>query len=271
MNGSKGRWSDRSAAPDSAAVYSRPPAAIALRTAEIYRGVLSDSSALRSGNFASIAASDLERMFARYDAAFFDGRLRRMVDEQAEGRLTFRLSRRMTSAGGTTTRWVRDGRFDGRPGKRTRFEIAVSTTLLFQSFGDVDRPVRVNGLACRDRLEALQRVFEHELLHLLELLTTDRTNCSAAEFKRLAGRIFAHTEVTHELVTQRERAAAQWSVQVGDRVQFDYRGRRHVGVLNRITRRATVLVEQPGGVPYSDGKRYAKFYIPLSLLRKAES
>ena len=269
MNGSTGRWTDRLAASHAAAAFSRPSAAISLRTAEIYRGVLEESSALRTGNFKTIATSDLERLFERYDASFFDGRLRRMLDEQADGRLTFRLSRRMTSSGGTTTRWIREGA-GGRAIKQARFEIAISTTLLYQSFGDLERPVRVNGLSCRDRLEALQRVFEHELLHLLELLTTNRTNCSAANFKRLARGIFAHTEVTHELVTQRERAAAQLSVRVGDRVQFDYQGRPHVGMLNRITRRATVLVEQPGGIPYSDGRRYTKFYIPLSMLRKAE-
>jgi len=268
MNGSTGRWTDRMAAPQAVAVYSRPPADITRRTAEIYRHMLAESPAMRAGNFQSIAASDLERLFERYDASFFEGRLRRLLAEQAGGRLTFRLSRRMTSSGGTTTRWIRDDEEDGG-GKHARFEIAISTTLLFQSFGDLERPVRVNGLSCRDRLEALQRVFEHELLHLLELLTTNRTNCSADDFRRLARGVFAHTEVTHELVTQRERAAAQLSVRVGDRVQFDYQGRRHVGVLNRITRRATVLVEQPGGVKYSDGRRYVKFYIPLALLQKA--
>lgn len=268
MSGSTGRWTDRLAAPQALAVYARPPADISRRTAEIYRRTLDESPSMRTGNFKSIAASDLERLFERYDAGFFEGRLRRLLAEQAGGRLSFRLSRRMTSSGGTTTRWIREEE-EGPGSRQARFEIAISTTLLFQSFGEWERPVRVNGLSCRDRLEALQRVFEHELLHLLELLTTNRTNCSADDFRRLARGVFAHTEVTHELVTQRERAAEQLSVRVGDRVQFDYQGRRHVGVLNRITRRATVLVEQPGGIKYSDGRHYVKFYIPLAMLQKA--
>ena len=56
---------------------------------------------------------------------------------------------------------------------------------------------------------------------------------------------------------------------VGDRVTFLFEGVRHVGVVNRITRRATVLVESPAGTAYSDGKRYVKFYIPLPMLEKA--
>ncbi len=57
-------------------------------------------------------------------------------------------------------------------------------------------------------------------------------------------------------------------MRVGDRVAFTFDGARHVGVVNRITRRATVLVESSAGTPYSDGKRYVKFYIPLTMLEK---
>ena len=50
----------------------------------------------------------------------------------------------------------------------TVFGMVVSTFLLFQNFREAGRPVTVGGLACRDRLEALQRTFEHELLNLAE-------------------------------------------------------------------------------------------------------
>jgi hypothetical protein len=58
---------------------------------------------------------------------------------------------------------------------------------------------------------------------------------------------------------------------VGDRVSFELEGGRHIGLVNRITRRATVLVENPGGRPFSDGKRYLTFYVPLPLLMKMNS
>jgi hypothetical protein len=150
----------------------------------------------------------------------------------------------------------------------TRYEIAISTALLFQTFQDVPRPVRVNGLECRDRLEALQRIFEHELLHLIEMLVWGRSSCAGTNFKALAWNYFAHTETRHDLVTQRERARALFEVRVGDTVAFEFEGVRHVGLVNRITRRATVLVESSDGEAYSNGKRYKKFYIPLPMLKK---
>jgi hypothetical protein len=246
-----------------------PPAAVAERTRAIYEKVLSESRWLRTGNFTAIAVDDLERLFGLYDGAFFEGQLMRLVAAEAEGRLGFRLSKRMTKVGGTTTRHERLVRRPGPPRKRLAYEIAISTTLLFQTFGDIRRTIRVNGVECSDRLEALQRVFEHELLHLLEMLVWGDSSCSAENYKRLAARIFAHTDVTHQLVTQRERALANYQILLGDRVVFEYEGHHHAGIVNRITRRATVLVEDAHGAPYSDGRRYRKFYIPLAMLRKA--
>jgi hypothetical protein len=59
-----------------------------------------------------------------------------------------------------------------------------------------------------------------------------------------------------------------FGIKVGDPVGFELDGVWHVGRVNRITRRATVLVQDPQGQPYSDGKRYRGFYVPLPLLRK---
>ena len=47
-------------------------------------------------------------------------------------------------------------------------------------------------------------------------------------------------------------------------------GTQHVGVVNRVNKRATVLVEDAKGMPYSNGKRYSKFYVPVQMLEKAE-
>ena len=132
----------------------------------------------------------------------------------------------------------------------------------------MDRKVTVGGLECRDRLEALQRIFEHELLHLAEFLGWGRSNCRAGNFHALSRRIFAHEGVFHDLVTPREEAGVAYGIVAGDLVSFEHEGMRHVGRVNRITRRATVLVEDPGGRPYSDGKHYLTFYVPLPMLRK---
>ena len=51
-------------------------------------------------------------------------------------------------------------------------------------------------------------------------------------------------------------------------VSFELDGRHPFGRVNRITRRATVLVEDPRGMLFDDGKRYLTFYVPLPLLTK---
>lgn len=56
----------------------------------------------------------------------------------------------------------------------------------------------------------------------------------------------------------------------GSVVRFRFEGTEYVGTVNRITKRATVLVEDQRGTPFSDGKRYLKFYVPLSMLQPVD-
>jgi hypothetical protein len=245
-----------------------PQAEVATRVRAIYEMVLRTSPHITSGNFTCFAPSDLAQMFDLYDEKFFDGGVRQLV--KASGApLAFALSRRLTRSAGVTKRFAARRRPGAPPAAAVRYEIALSSTLLFQTFTDVHRTIRVNGVVCNDRLEAMQRVFEHEMLHLIEMLILGKSNCDADNYKVLAWNYFAHSETRHDLVTQKERAHAKFNVRVGDRVAFTFEGVRHVGVVNRITRRATVLVESATGEPYADGKRYLKFYIPLSMLAKA--
>ena len=151
------------------------------------------------------------------------------------------------------------------------YEITISTTLLYNTFQNVDRTVTVGGLICHDRLEALQRIFEHELLHLAEFLGWGRSNCRGRNYHALSRRIFAHEGAFHDLITPRETARAAFDIRVGDRVSFELDGARYRGMVNRITRRATVLVEDPRGQLFSDGKVYRRFYVPLPLLSKEPS
>ena len=142
--------------------------------------------------------------------------------------------------------------------------------MLFQAFNEDHREITVNGMVCTDRLQAMQRVFEHELIHLVELMFWGTSSCRQDRFQSLARRIFGHTEYTHRLITRTERARALHGIGVGERVSFSFEGSRLTGVVNRITKRATVLVESENGQPYSNGKRYAKYYVPLEALRRVE-
>jgi hypothetical protein len=238
------------------------------RVLRIYEATLAQSPQIRAGNFTMIGTDDLERLFLWYDREFFRSRLGEMILEDGAHPMTFRLSRRLVSAAGQTIRQVRRVQKDGELAVRVDYEITISTTLLYNTFQDVARTVTVGGLVCRDRLESLQRIFEHELLHLAEFLGWGRSNCRADNFHALSRRIFAHEGAFHDLITPHEQARAAFNIHVGDRVSFELEGRCYVGRVNRITRRATVLVENPEGRPYSDGKRYITCYVPLPLLRK---
>ena len=234
------------------------------RQQAIYRRILEESPYLDDGNFQVIHPDDVERMFDLYDGAFFGGAVRQSV---GGGRLTFRLSRRLTRAGATTAR--RRVRVAG--GVRDDYEITISTTLLYQTFEDDPRPITVGGLECRDRLEAMQRLMEHEMVHLIEMLIWSDSSCAASRFQKISGYWFGHTQHTHALITQYERAKTKFDISPGDHVAFEMEGQEYVGFVNRITRRATVLVENASGAPYSDGKRYSKYYVPLELLRRVET
>jgi hypothetical protein len=245
------------------------PDEIERRTREIYETILRESPHIRTGNFRALSATDVQRLYRLYDERFFDGLLDRLLARDGEGPLTFRVSWQMTSAGGKTTR-VRQ-RVRTKKETVIRYELAVSALLLQQTFQDEGRPITVVGVACADRLEALQRLVEHEMLHLLELLVWRESSCSRERFRRLANDLFAHTASKHALVTPREIAGRDFGINVGDCVTFDYQGLRYTGTVNRITKRATVLVEDPQGILYSDGRHYKAFYVPLPKLAPARA
>ena len=194
-----------------------------------------------------------------------------MVDEEGAGQVELRLSDRLSRAAGKTI--VRRKQVASLFGTRveTHYEIAISTFLLFQSFDGHERSITIGGLVCRDRLEALQRIFEHELIHLAEFLAWGKSSCSAAQYRDLSGRIFGHAGVHHDLVTAREIAAEQHGVRVGDLVQFYLDHQQVIGRVNRITKRATILVDDPSGRLFTDGGRYQIYYVPLAMLKKVES
>ncbi len=231
---------------------------------EIGQTVLSKSKVMRNENFQVTTGTDLQRMAELYDQRFFDGHclsLARMFG------IEFRWSKRMTSNGGKTVRYLQTNRRDNT--QSPRYEIVLSATLLFQTFGDLKRPVRVTGLQCENRLQAMQRILEHEMIHLAEMLVWDDSCCAATRFQTIARRLFGHTEHKHNLITQQERASEKFNVRVGSKVHFSLDGIRYSGIVNRITRRATVLVVDPQGQLYGDGRRYRKFYVPLSHLELA--
>ncbi len=258
-----------------------PLADLALASAEaaarftlIYRTMLDESSRIKDPQFRAIEVADLERLHRLYDEHFFGGLLTRLIERAASPPVRFRLSNRMTRAAGKTIQQRIRERSGWRVVETSEYEIVISTYLLFQSFrGDPgldasDRAVRVAGVVCTDRLTALLRIFEHELLHLAEFLVHGRSSCSAEPYRQLSRRLFGHEASVHTLVTPVERAIIVHKFGRGDRVAFRHAGVDRTGVVNRITKRATVLVADPAGRLHSDGVRYVSYLVPLGRLWK---
>lgn len=242
------------------------PEDIAAKTTTVRQAILRESENLKQPNFERIGSEDLFRLFGLYDRIFFKGLLAQAVKVKTGQPLAFRLSSRMTRAGGKTLLYRRrmpSGKL------QANYEIAVASRMLFMTFKQVDRPVVVCGLTCKDRLGALHRIMEHEIIHLVELVIYGKSSCSARRFKELAANLFGHCGTTHALVTPREHAAVYHGIRVGGMVCFEFEGRRLIGRVNRVNRRATVLVEDAKGPRYSNGKNYQKFYMPLKRLSPA--
>ena len=103
-----------------------------------------------------------------------------------------------------------------------------------------------------------------------EQLCWQESDCAATRFQDIAARHFLHRDHTHSLVTRRERAA-EAGIRIGSRVSFIFEGHELTGRVNRITKRATVLVQDPEGSQFSDGSRYKTYYVPLVHLKISES
>jgi len=233
------------------------PVQIEIKTKTIYAKMLIHSS-MDSGNFTRIWRGDLERLFELYDRYFFDG----FFTENFRDRLSFKISQRMTESGGMTKYYHREGKYD----------ISLAGNLFFQTFEDVQREIKVNGIICNDRLEAAMRILEHEIIHLIEFILFGKSGCSRKSFRHMSRRIFGHRGITHQLVTQTERARKKFNLGVGSRVSFELGGERYTGTIHRITKRATVFVRDKKG-DYFDkqGRRYTKYYVPLDQLEHARS
>ena len=235
--------------------FSLPPEAIQNLTGQIHQDILAHSRHIWHSDFTAIHPEDLEFLFGAYDQRFLAGNCRLALNGQD---IRFRLSPRMTSAGGKTTRFL------ARTGE-VHYEIAIAGSMLFDGFRSTDRRTSVCGIDCENRLEALQRIFEHELVHLIELFCWETSNCRAGRFQAIARRLFLHQAHTHSLITRRERAAAS-GIRPGSHVSFEFEGLRLRGRVNRVTKRATVLVEDPGGQKHSDDSRYKTYYVPIARL-----
>lgn len=236
-----------------------PPDELVRRNAECAGRIASGSKNLASPSFSRLATADLELVFGVVDSVFLAGELGRQLARPGH-RLDFRVAARMTHRGGTTTARRRAGNSGGD------YAISIAPRVIHDTFQTVRQAV-VCGLTCHDMRAALCCIMQHEMIHLAEFLAWNESSCSGTRFRSIVLARFGHTESQHRMLTPAERARTTHHLGPGDMVGFEFDGQMLVGKINRINRRATVLVSDAGGPRYSDGGRYRKYYVPLGNLR----
>ncbi len=237
------------------------PHEIIKRRAEIRQSLINRSPYIKSGEISRLADSDLEMLFEFYDNIFLKGYFR----NNFSGKLRFALSTRMTRNAGKTN-YLRN--LAGLRPEQEEYEIRIGTGFFF-NYDRLRRNKPVNGINTKDALEALQLVFEHELIHLIELHCCRESSCRKERFKIMARQLFGHTDSYHHLPTEKEIAGLKYGFSVGTPVCFSHGGKEYRGIIYRINKRATVMVpDDKGSFQDQQGQRYSKWYVSVTALKK---
>jgi len=217
------------------------------------------SKNVNTGNIQCMSNEDLKNLFDLYDEEFFNN----YFSGNFKGKLIFSLSTRMTSAAGKTI-YSRKLKLL-QPDEET-YEIRMGIKFFFQYY-KVERDKIVSGINTKDSLEAFQIVFEHELCHLIELHIYKESSCKRLRFKTMVNNIFGHTDVVHQLPSQKEINTEKYGLVIGQKVRFLCDGKKYNGFIYKINTRATVMVkDKKGRYRDADGNVYSKWYVQLGNL-----
>ncbi|MGI6435256.1 MAG: hypothetical protein ACOX0F_07845 [Syntrophomonadaceae bacterium] len=232
---------------------------ILARRKEAALRLTSDSPNIKSLSINRMSSSDLKLLFDLYDEIFFE----QQFAKEYKGRINFSLSTRLIKAAGKT---LSPKNIIQLKPENLALEIRIGTYFFFK-YDEIESEKSVAGIVTSSALEALQLVFEHELCHVIELIMFKTSNCSRERFKTLARNLFGHTESTHQLPTPRHIAQQKYGFKIGHRVSFYFDNRRLEGILYRINKRATVMVQDDKGDHIDkQGNRYIKYFVPINCL-----
>lgn len=206
-----------------------------------------------------VNTQDLVILFGLYDNTFLKDYF---LNSSYLASIRFSWSQRLTKAAGKTI----FSRKKSALGIEKSYEIRMATDFFFE-YAKVSRTVNVCGIKTEDAVDALLIVFEHELCHLIEYVMTEQSSCHQKAFHTLAGNLFGHSEFTHQLPTKQEIAHVHYGFRIGQNVKFDFEGKILTGILHKVHKRAIVMVIQKNGTFLdTEGKRYGKYYVPLTML-----
>lgn len=222
---------------------------------------INKSKNIKNGDIKIISNEDLKLLFDLYDEVFLNYFFR----DNFEGVLKFSLSQRMNRNAGKT---VVSKSLKPSVLQQEIYEIVMAVKFFF-NYSKLGRDKKVNGIDTYDALNAFQLVLEHEICHLIEFYVFKKSSCKGQRFKNFAHNIFGHTDVYHQLPTEGEIVRDIYGFKTGDKVSFEYEGKFYEGIINRINKRATVMVKSAKGEYVDkDGNRYVKWYVPMGNLKR---
>ena len=220
---------------------------------------IAKSKNVKTGNIQRMSNGDLKILFYLYDEVFFLNYFSTNLRET----INFSLSTRMTTAAGKT---IYSRKIKLLQESEKTYEIRMGIKFFFQYY-KVERDKIVSGIKTVDSLEAFQIVFEHELCHLMEFHLYNESSCKKQRFKTMVNNIFAHTEVHHQLPSQKEIISVDYGFKIGQKVFFVRENKKYNGFIYKINKRATVMVVDKRGT-YKDGEgtTYSKWYVNFEQL-----
>jgi hypothetical protein len=197
--------------------------------------------------FDKLNKDQLHYIFDLYDKLFFNNEIKHKIKEEGSTLTIIPASDSMTKTGGLCTKIG------------CEHSIKIAFGVLSQTFVKNKNKLSTNGLECEDRLNCLQLVLEHEMIHLIVNLWsgqfTNKDNIKLFDshghvFRCLAKSFFGHTDVTHGLlsVTKDEEdtkpKAKISDFKIGDYVKTTYKGKELIGIVKKVNVK-TIGVEIP--------------------------
>lgn len=202
---------------------------------------------------------DLSELKDLYDKYFFANRIQKLLGK-TNSTLNFVFSS-YTKTGGSCSK------------KGSDYIIKIPIVLFQNLFQKGEKNLLVNGILCANKLECLQIVFEHELIHLLMFLyyydnkpsygqPTDTFNSHGELFRSMTYMYFCHTDHKHSLFNgEASDKIKKEDIILGLRIKYQSKdGNEYHGNVSKINPKSAKIVLDDGEI----------FCVPYTMLERSD-
>jgi|TARA_B100000524_G_scaffold345916_1_gene245278 hypothetical protein len=165
--------------------------------------------------------------FIILDKVYFNYNISKFI-KKTNSRISWKATSKLTkTAGFCKYKYFSDnyGNFD-----YGIYEINISKKIIDNIFDNKKiKSLKINGLHCKDRLECLINLYQHEITHLLIAIFCTKDGIGMGGhtrmFKNLAYNLFGHTEYKHFLLdgdslkTEEEIKTNKTNLEIGDKIK----------------------------------------------------